>query len=116
MQFVVTSDTLIMLCSCPSHAIARQLAEQMVAEGWSACVQIVPGITSIYQWQGKVCQESEVLLVIKTATDVITTLTQWLIEAHPYDVPEVITIPISGGSQMYLDWLLSNSAGVKQSG
>ncbi len=113
MQAVVTSDALLVLCSCPDQVIAEQLAQTMVSQKLSACVQIVPGITSIYRWEEKICQENEVLLVIKTAADMIKTLTRWLVREHPYDVPEVIALPISAGSQIYIDWLLNNSTGIK---
>ncbi len=109
----VTADALLALCSCPDHDTARRLAQQLVKRGWSACVQILPGVTSIYRWQGKVCQEKETLLVIKTTADTMPILTEWLISAHPYTVPEVIALPITAGSREYIDWLLSHSAGRK---
>ena len=113
MQTAVTTEASVLLCSCPDQETAQQLAQELVTRGWSACVQVLPTVTSIYTWQGKVCQESETLLVIKTATDSITTISQWLETAHPYKVPEVIAMPVTAGSSTYIDWLLSNSTGHK---
>lgn len=111
MQMAVTTEASVILCSCPNPEIAQQLARELVTQGWSACVQILPTVTSIYTWQGKVCQENETLLVIKTATASITTISQWLEAEHPYEVPEVIAIPVTAGSPTYINWLLSNSTG-----
>lgn len=111
MRTTVTSDALLVLCSCPDGQTAAELAHELVARKWSACVQIVPSITSVYTWQGKVCQENEALLVIKTASKTISALTKWLVTAHPYDEPEVIAMPITAGSPTYIDWLLQNSGG-----
>lgn len=111
MRTAVTTEASVVLCSCPDQETAGQLAQELVSRGWSACVQILPAVTSVYSWQGKVCQESETLLVIKTATASVTTISRWLETAHPYEVPEVIAMPITAGSPKYIDWLLNNSAG-----
>ncbi len=111
MQMAVTTEASVILCSCPNLEVAQQLARELVTRGWSACVQILPAMTSIYIWQGKVCQENETLLVIKTASVNITIISEWLDASHPYEVPEVIAIPVTAGSATYINWLLSNSTG-----
>lgn len=111
MQSAVPSDAVVAFCSCPDQTTAEELARGLVEKGWSACVQIMPLVTSIYVWQGELCQENEVLLVIKTAAEIMPKLTQWLIAQHPYDLPEVIAVPVVAGASGYIDWLLQNSRG-----
>lgn len=95
----------VVLCTCPDEAIARQLAHRLVDERLAACVNRVPGLVSTYAWEGAVQEDREVLLIIKTLTDALPALQQRLRELHPYEVPEVIALPIEGGSERYLSWL-----------
>jgi len=84
---------------------AERIARALVEERIAACVNIVPGITSIYRWKGAVEQEAELLLVIKTTGERVEQLKARLLQLHPYELPEVVVIPIVGGHQAYLDWL-----------
>ncbi len=84
---------------------AQKIARTLVEERIAACVNIVPGITSIYRWKGAVEQEGEVLLVIKTMADRVEALKARLVELHPYELPEVVVIPIAGGHAPYLAWI-----------
>jgi periplasmic divalent cation tolerance protein len=84
---------------------ARRIARALVEERVAACVNIVPGITSIYRWKGTVEQEPELLLVIKTMADRAEALKARLVELHPYELPEVVVIPIGGGHKAYLEWI-----------
>jgi len=84
---------------------AQKIARALVEERVAACVNIVPGITSIYRWKGAVEQEAELLLVIKTIGEKVEQLKARLLQLHPYELPEVVVIPIVGGHQAYLDWL-----------
>ena len=93
---LTTSDTLEL-----AEAIARALVES----GEAACVNIVPGIRSIYRWQGKICDESEFLLVIKSTTERFDSIRSRIKKIHTYQVPEVIAVPVSAGDPEYLDWL-----------
>jgi periplasmic divalent cation tolerance protein len=86
--------------------IARELVDQRVA----ACVNIVSSVRSVYLWQGRVCDEAESLLVIKTTAAQFEQLRQRVIEAHPYDVPEVIALPITAGHLPYLEWIEHSTA------
>ncbi len=72
---------------------------------YAACVNILPGVTSVYEWQGKIENDSELLLMIKTRTERMADLTEYVNANHPYDVPEVISTTIEKGSQAYLDWI-----------
>jgi periplasmic divalent cation tolerance protein len=99
------SEALVILCTCPDHAIASGLARSLVEQRLAACVNIVPAIRSIYSWQGKLCDDDEVLLVIKTLQSRYPALEDWLREHHPYDVPELIALRAEAVSAPYLAWL-----------
>jgi periplasmic divalent cation tolerance protein len=92
-------------CTCPNAEMARSLAETLVAEDLAACVNIIPGITSVYRWESQVETDSEVLLLIKTSEPTIAAMTARITSLHPYDVPEVISHPITAGHENYLDWV-----------
>jgi len=94
--------------TAPSEDTARSLASGLVSSRLAACVNILPGVTSVYEWEGEVNTDSEVLMMIKTRTSRIPELTEYVQKHHPYDVPEVITTSIEGGSRPYLDWLAKN--------
>ncbi len=95
----------VVLCTAPSPEVGRDLARALVGEGLAACVNLLPGVTSIYRWQGKVEEEPEVLLVIKLAADGLATLEARLLELHPYDTPEVVTLAPERVEPRYLAWL-----------
>lgn len=100
----------IVLCistSPPDHA--RQIARQLVEERHAACVNILEGAHSIYHWKGKVEEEPESILLLKTAEESSSGLESRLREIHPHDCPEFIILNIDGGGQEYLDWVLKNS-------
>ena len=84
---------------------APDLAGELVKSRLAACVNIIPGVRSIYAWKGEVCDDAEVLLVIKSRADAFEALRARVVDLHPYDVPEVIALPIVAGHQPYLDWL-----------
>ena len=95
----------VALCTCPDTDTAKALAESLVDARLAACVNIVPGLLSVYRWQDQVEQEPEVLLVIKTTEARLAALTARIEQEHPYDVPEVISHPIVAGQENYLDWV-----------
>lgn len=84
-----------------AERIGRALVERRLA----ACVNVLPAVTSIYRWKGKVEKDEEQVLVIKTRAERFASLKQALVSLHPYEVPEVIALPITDGHQPYLDWL-----------
>lgn len=91
--------------TCPNEDVAARMARAMVEQKLAACVNIVPRVTSIYEWKGKVEQDSEVLLMIKTRTSRIPALTEFVRSAHPYEVPEVVAVPVAQGNAAYLQWV-----------
>ena len=100
---------LIILCTCPDLATAERIAETVVDERLAACVNIVPGLTSIYRWEGQIQRDTELLLLIKTRQEVYPLLEARIHELHPYQIPEIIALPIQTGSAAYLDWIADST-------
>ena len=105
----MTAPVLVM-SAVGAQTDAQKIARMLVEERVAACVNIVPGITSIYRWKGAVEQEGEVLLVIKTIGERVEQLKARLLELHPYELPEVVVIPIVGGHAPYLAWLAEQAS------
>ena len=97
------------LITAPDADVGAALAGALVEEGLAACVNLVPGVRSIYRWEGAVQDDTEVLLIAKTREALLPALTARVEALHPYDVPEVIALPIAGGSAAYLAWLRAAS-------
>lgn len=102
---------LIVLSTCPDAAVAGELARALLEAGHAACVNIVPGVRSIYVWKGAIQAESEVLMVIKTTAARFPALRQALVDKHPYELPEVVAVGIEDGHHPYLDWLADPRGG-----
>jgi periplasmic divalent cation tolerance protein len=99
------SEPLMCYCTCPDAAVARRIAEMLVEEGVAACVNLVPGLVSIYRWQGAVEAADEVLLLAKTDRAHYPALEAAIRREHPYELPEVVAVCIAAGSPQYLEWL-----------
>lgn len=91
--------------TCPNHTVALELARGIVQRKLAACVNIVPAIKSVYEWQGKIEEDDEVLLMIKTRSSKISSLAEFVRGNHPYEVAEVISLPIEQGNPPYLKWI-----------
>ena len=102
------SDVRVVLVTAPAEG-AETLGRTIVGERLAACVNLVPGVRSIYRWNGKVQRSEERLLIIKTAALSAVRVEQRVHELHSYETPEVIALPIVGGSEAYLEWLRSSS-------
>ncbi|HEB76079.1 MAG TPA: divalent-cation tolerance protein CutA [Nitrospirae bacterium] len=98
-------DYSVVFVTAPDEEEAARIARIVVEERLAACVNIVKGIRSVYRWKGKVEDEHEVLLVVKTGRHLFDALEKRVKELHSYSVPEVISIPITEGSAEYLEWL-----------
>jgi len=99
------NEVVLVLVTVDSEETGLKIARSLVAERLAACVNIVPGLRSIYRWQGQVEDDSELLLLIKTRQALIEPLRARVTQLHPYDLPEVAALAISGGSEDYLDWV-----------
>ncbi|XP_015456200.1 protein CutA homolog isoform X3 [Astyanax mexicanus] len=91
--------------TCPNETVAKDLARGIVEKKLAACVNILPKITSVYEWQGKIEEDNELLLMIKTRTTKIPALAEYVRSNHPYEVAEVISFPIDQGNPPYLKWI-----------
>jgi periplasmic divalent cation tolerance protein len=99
------AEPLVVLVTASSQEEADRIAQTLVVEMLAACINIIPGITSVYRWEEEVQRDQEWLLVVKTQRDVLDGLTRRVKALHSYDVPEVIALPVVGGSHDYLRWL-----------
>jgi periplasmic divalent cation tolerance protein len=98
-------DPLLIITNCPDEEVANAIALALVEEKLAACVNILPRVQSVYRWQGAVESASEIPLLIKTTADRYGALESRIGELHPYDVPEIIAVPITRGLPAYLNWL-----------
>ena len=99
------AGVVVALVTAPDAEAAERLASALVEERLAACANVVPGVVSIFRWDGKVQREDEVLIVLKTTAEALPRLTPRVAELHPYDVPEVLALPVSGGLDAYLSWV-----------
>jgi len=99
------SDVIVVYCTVPDTATGAGIAARLVEYRLAACVTLIPGVTSVYRWQGQVETSSEALLMIKARATDYTRLESAIRSQHPYELPEIITVPVSGGLSEYLDWV-----------
>lgn len=95
----------VVLSTAPDAATAESLAEALVASRLAACVNILPGVRSVYVWEGETQRSDEHLLIIKTTDERLAQLVEHLSELHPYECPEVLALGVAGGASAYLEWL-----------
>mgnify|MGYP000132523424 CR=1 FL=1 len=95
----------VVLVTCPDMASARRVAEGLLKDRLAACINIVSGLKSLFWWKGRLEEADEVLLIIKTRLALVRDLIARVKELHPYEVPEVVALPIVEGSDDYLAWL-----------
>jgi periplasmic divalent cation tolerance protein len=106
----MADEHLLVLCTCPGNTVAAELATALIEQNLAGCVNRVTGLKSWYRWEGRLRQEDEVLLLIKTTRVRYPEVEAMVRRLHPYELPEVIAVPITGGSEAYLGWL-SQSTG-----
>lgn len=98
-------DVAVLFCTVPNEEVGARLARAIVEAGDAACVNLVPGLRSIYRWQGEICDDAELLLVMKTTRSRCEALSRHVSELHPYDTPELIALPVEAGLHAYLEWV-----------
>lgn len=104
------NDFLVILITAPSLESARQIARLLVEKRLAACVNLLPGVTSIYRWEGQVQEDAEVLLICKTQRARLAVLQEEVKAIHPYQVPEILALPVVAGLDAYLNWLQESTA------
>ncbi len=99
------SDYIVIFITAPDEEVSQKIARRLVEEGLAGCVNIIKGIRSIYLWQGRIEDEPETLLIVKSRRSLFGRLKERVKEIHPYSVPEIIALGILEGSEDYLKWL-----------
>jgi periplasmic divalent cation tolerance protein len=95
----------LVLCSCPDAATAEALAAALVEARLAACASVLPGLRSVYRWQGAVERADEALLLVKTTADRLPALQAAVLARHPYELPEILAVAVGSGLDRYLDWV-----------
>jgi periplasmic divalent cation tolerance protein len=103
------SALVVVFCTCPDAAVAAALASALLDDHLVACVNVVSGITSHYRWQGKLEQAAEVLCLIKCRSTDVDLVAARIKTLHPYDVPELIAVPVVAGLPAYLEWVVEET-------
>ena len=98
-------DFIVVLVTVPDEELAGRLAHALVTEQLAACVNVLPSVRSVYVWEGEICNEGELLCLIKTRRELFSALRERVLVLHPYQVPEIIAVPLVEGSDTYLAWL-----------
>ena len=97
----------MVLTTCNSSETSSLIAETLISNKLAACVNIIKGVESVYQWQGKIEHDKEILLIIKTRESLFSQVEQSIQELHSYELPEIIAVPIKTGEKNYLNWIQS---------
>jgi periplasmic divalent cation tolerance protein len=103
----MTDQVIVALSTCPDEATARAIAKTLITERLATCVNRLPGVTSTYFWDGRLQEDAEILLIIKTTAARQAELASRLKALHPYELPELVVLPVSGGNEQYLQWVRS---------
>ncbi len=101
------TQVIVTFCTCPDQATADIIAHHLVENRMAACVNIVPGLTSVYSWQGQVETVQEHLLLIKSSASAYRLIETAIRNQHPYELPEIISIPVEKGLPEYINWIYS---------
>jgi len=103
---------ILVMMTAPDKSVARKIADVLVEKKLAACVNISPNWTSVYRWKDEIQDDSEVLILIKTTSGLFDDqLVPCIQELHPYDLPEIIALPILTGERNYLDWVIEEASG-----
>ena len=99
----------LVITSLPDDESFEALARSLLSQGLVACATALPGARSMYRWKGKIADDREVLALLKTRRDLVSPLTAAISKMHPYELPEVIEVPVNGGLEAYLDWIAAST-------
>lgn len=102
-------EPVVLFITVPSAEVASTLGRVLVEEHLAACVNVVPGLRSLYWWEGAVHDDPELLLIVKTCRDRVPQLQERVLALHPYTVPELVVLPIVDGSARYLEWVRAST-------
>jgi periplasmic divalent cation tolerance protein len=102
-------DIIIVLTNLPDRATAIRLASLLVERRHAACVNILAECTSVYRWEGRVKTATEVPMLIKTSLSAYSRLEEEILANHPYELPEIVSVPLAAGLPAYLDWVATES-------
>eukprot|EP00727_Mastigamoeba_balamuthi_P010408 m51a1_g5990 hypothetical protein (123) ;mRNA; r:277096-277464 len=105
-----STGAVVVMVTAPSEAVAADIASALVRAGLAACATLVPGVRSVYVWEGKLCDDAEVQLLVKTRAELVARVEAKVRELHPYKVPEIIALPVVAGSAPYLQWIAETTA------
>jgi periplasmic divalent cation tolerance protein len=105
---MAATGALVCLCTCPDAAVAERIARALVDERLAACVNLLPGVRSVYRWRDAVEDADEVLLLVKSTRDALPALQARLVALHPYELPELLAVEAAGGLPAYLGWIADN--------
>ena len=105
-------ETCLLMVTCPDRKTAEGIARRLVAGSLAACGNVTAPVTSVYRWKGKVRREAEVMLLLKTRKSLVGACVKAIRGAHPYELPEIIALPIVGGLKGYLAWIGAETGGV----
>jgi uncharacterized protein involved in tolerance to divalent cations len=102
-------EFVMVFVTVPNEEFAGRLAYDLVAEKLAACVNVLPSVRSVYTWEGEICNEGELWCVIKTRRALFPAVRERVLELHPYQVPEIVAVPLVEGNDAYLAWLRDNT-------
>jgi len=108
---MAAAGTCMIFVTCPYAKVAEAIAKDLVDQHLAACGSVTPSVTSVYRWKGKVMREREVLLLLKTRRSLVPACTTVILARHPYELPEIIAVPIVGGLPPYLQWVARETRG-----
>ena len=106
----MATDVRVVLMTAPDLGTAERIGSALVGERLATCANVLPSLTSIYWWQGKMERASEALLILKTVQGRIAELRERAVKLHPYEVPELLVLEVTEGHEPYLDWVRSEIA------
>lgn len=102
-------NTKLVYITAPNRAEAEKIAETIVTEKLAACANLIDGVTSLFHWEGRLCRETEVILILKTTDEHVDALTARIQQIHSYKCPCIVTVPIEGGNPDFLNWIAAST-------